>query len=336
MERDQMFQAIIHEMQLEKSALETQHNLFIRKQQEASFRQMESARWLPVDETNVMSNLDKLKRDMRSWAKTTSIKEISMLQNLQEAESAALRRYLSNVVVFENGQLPKGISTGAKSPTLLLNALLADHVYMSFFRSPFFFVEGTFEDFPSNGLPGGILEEIYEWAKSANPQDAHIWRSQTLRLLMPPLRNNISEGERKLHHKIEEALARVAQQRATVFLTGPASFLIEKNTKSDVTPKLQNIYNEAVKQSYMLWTRRTEMKCSTLRDIEQPGFDVESPFFDPDNLMRPEDHADQLKDRPITVLVHPLLEVAGTDEAIDYDQKRVWAKGVVWLDGKTA
>ena len=75
---------------------------------------------------------------------------------------------------------------------------------------------------------------------------------------------------------------------------------------------------------------------NTLRDIEQPGFDAECPLFDPDTLMRHEDHEDQLKDRPVTVLVHPLLEVAGTDEAKDYDQERVWAKGVVWLDSKVA
>jgi hypothetical protein len=151
---------------------------------------------------------------------------------------------------------------------------------------------------------------------------------------MPPLLNDISEGEKNLHHQIEEAIARVAQQQATTFLAGPASFLVENNTKSDVAHKLKKIYDEAARQSYKLWTRRTEMRCSTLRDIEQPGFDPECSFFDPDTLMRHEDHEDQLKDKPVTVLVHPLLEVAGTDEAKDYDQERVWVKGVVWLDSK--
>ncbi|KAF8859479.1 hypothetical protein BDZ45DRAFT_589763 [Acephala macrosclerotiorum] len=334
--RDRMFQVKIHDIQLEKSALEAQHNSFIRKQQEASFRQMESARWLPVDETKVMSDLDRLKRDMRSWAKTSSIKDVLMLQSLGEVESAALMQHLSNVVVFENGQLPEGISTTAKSPMLLLNALLTDHVYMSFFRSPFFFLGGNFEDSSSSGRAEGVLDDIYQRAKSANPQDAHIWRSQTLRLLMPPLRNDISDGEKKLHHTTDEDIARVAQQQATAFLTGPASFLVENNTNSDVAHKLKKIYHEAARQSYMLWTRRTEMRCFTLRDIEQLRFDAESPLFDPDNLMRHEDHEDQLKDRPVTVLVHPLLEVAGTDEAKDYGQQRVWAKGVVWLDSKIA
>jgi hypothetical protein len=162
-----------------------------------------------------------------------------------------------------------------------------------------------------------------------------MWRSQTLRLLMPPLRNDISDGEKQLRHKTEEFIGRVAQQQASAFLASPASFLVENATAPDVIYKLNKIYDEAARQSYMLWTRRTEMRCRTLRDIGQPVFDAESPYFDPDSLMRHEDHEDQLKDRPVTVLVHPLLFVGGTDEAKDYDQERVWAKGIVWLDSRT-
>ena len=151
---------------------------------------------------------------------------------------------------------------------------------------------------------------------------------------MPPLRNDMPDGEKKLHHSTKEAISGVAKQQATAFLAGPASFLVKNSNKSDVTHKLKKIYDEAASQSYMLWTRRTEMRCSTLRDIERLGFDAECPKFDPDHLMRHEDHEDQLKDRPVTVLVHPLLEVAGTDEAKDYNHEQVWAKGVVWLNSK--
>ena len=76
------------------------------------------------------------------------------------------------------------------------------------------------------------------------------------------------------------------------------------------------------------------MRCFTLHEIKHLAFDHESPDFDPDNLVRFEDHEDHLKDKTVTVIVHPLLKVYGTDEAKDYDQGRVWAKGVVWLDSK--
>jgi hypothetical protein len=164
-ENNRMFQARLHDIQLEKSALEEQHNAFIRKQQEASFRQMESARWHPVDETKVMSNLDMLKKDMRKWAKTASVKGISLLQSLGEVKHAALMEQLKNVAVIENGQLPEGITTTAKSPMLLLNALLADHVYASFFRSLFFFLGGNCENPLSKARPEAILEDIYRGAK---------------------------------------------------------------------------------------------------------------------------------------------------------------------------
>jgi hypothetical protein len=134
----------------------------------------------------------------------------------------------------------------------------------------------------------------------------------------------------------EETIARVADQYASDFLTSPASHLIELDTKTDFTIKLEKIYSEAARVSYMLWTRRTEMRCFTLREIKHLAFDAESPYFDADGLVRYDDHEDHLKDRQVTVIVHPLLKVYGTDEANDYDQERIWAKGVVWLDSRTA
>jgi hypothetical protein len=168
----------------------------------------------------------------------------------------------------------------------------------------------------------------------ANQPDAHTWRSQTLRLLMPPLGNDPSEGEEMLRSTTEECIARVAQQQASEFLAGPASFLIEHKTKTESIYKLKRIYDEAAKQCFLLWTRRSNMKCCTLRDVSPLAFDADSTAFDPDPLVRHDDHKDQLKGRPITLLVHPLLLACGTDEAKDYDQQRVWAKGVVWLNSK--
>jgi len=76
------------------------------------------------------------------------------------------------------------------------------------------------------------------------------------------------------------------------------------------------------------------MRCVFLHEMANPTFDAESPFFDPDSLVRYDDHEDGLRGRPVTIMVHPLLEVYGTEEAKDYDKGRVWAKGVVWLDSR--
>lgn len=76
------------------------------------------------------------------------------------------------------------------------------------------------------------------------------------------------------------------------------------------------------------------MKCSTLHDLGHPTFDANSPYLIPHPLVRYDDYDDLLKNKPITVIVHPLLQVYGTDEAKDYDEGRVWAPAVVWLNSR--
>jgi hypothetical protein len=347
-------QAKLRQSESEKLTLREEYNAFIRKQQEASFGKMESARWLPMDEAKVMHELDRLKTDMRSWAKATSFKDNSRLRSCAEVDSAALIEDLANVALVENGQLPDGLFMIARSPMLLLNALLAHSVYTSFFRSPFFFLGINDLNAGSNARPERILEEIYERAQAGkcrviilnclslialgNQQDAHLWRSQTLRLLMPPLRKDATDAgadaENRLRFMTEDSIAQAAGRQASAFLASPARYLIQDNASTVLINKFNKIYSDAARLSYMLWTRRTQMRCFTLHEIKHLAFDHESPNFDPDNLVRFEDHEDHLRGKKVTVIVHPLLKVYGTDEAKDYEQGRVWAKGVVWLDSK--
>jgi hypothetical protein len=155
---------------------------------------------------------------------------------------------------------------------------------------------------------------------------------------MPPLRNDATDedadAEKQLRCTTEDSIAQAAGRQASAFLASPARYLIEDNANTVLTNKFNKIYSDAAKLSYMLWTRRTQMRCFTLHEIRHLAFDHENPDFDPDNLVRFEDHEDHLKGKTVTVIVHPLLKVYGTDEAKDYDQGRVWAKGVVWLDSK--
>jgi hypothetical protein len=164
-ERDRIIQTQMHKVISEKATLQEQFDTFIRKHQEASFAKMESARWLPVDEIKVMHDLDRLKMDMRTWAKSTSIKDISILKSLGKGEYAALMERLSNVAVFENGKFPDRMFTTAKSTALLLNALLADDIYSNFFQTPFFFLAHNHSRFLSKDQSDNILESIYHHAK---------------------------------------------------------------------------------------------------------------------------------------------------------------------------
>ena len=67
---------------------------------------------------------------------------------------------LSHVVLLEDGQLPHELSS-PKTPSLLLNALLAHDVYKNLFRNPFFFLEHEAGDYLRSDGPGKTLGSIY-------------------------------------------------------------------------------------------------------------------------------------------------------------------------------
>ena len=163
-------------------------------------------------------------------------------------------------------------------------------------------------------------------------EDAHIWRSQTLRLLFPRLRAGNTDGEIGLHEWTDGMIDKVAKLHASRFTAGPARYLIDTNTAN--IKKLNSIYREAALVSYMLWTRKTAMKLVTLINMESPTFDVDDSKLKPHAIVHPDDHDDKLKGRQITLIVHPLLLVYGTDEGKDYDNVRVWVPAEVWFDTK--
>ncbi|KAI9643142.1 hypothetical protein NHQ30_008877 [Ciborinia camelliae] len=168
-----------------------------------------------------------------------------------------------------------------------------------------------------------------------NQEDAHIWRSQTLRLQLPPIDNESSEDEKWLHNTTENMIAGVANQQALNFLEGPARYLMGNEAGAECIDTLKAIYQEAATMSYMLWTRRTTLVCCTLKGQGgRPVFNPDSTDMIAQTSVAYEQHVDQLKGKPISIMVHPLVKVFGTDDAKDYDKGRVWAPAEVWLDSR--
>ncbi len=162
-------QAEVREIESDRHMIQEKYDTFIRKQQEESFKKMESGRWLPSEESKVVGDLDRIKREMRTWAKGAAIKDMP-LQKIDQMEVADLMKDLSHVVLLKNNQLPQGLST-PKSPSLLLNALLAHHVYTNIFRNPFFFLKDELgQDMARAGLEDA-LDEIYQLAQACKLTD---------------------------------------------------------------------------------------------------------------------------------------------------------------------
>jgi len=155
-----------------------------------------------------------------------------------------------------------------------------------------------------------------------------------LRLLLPPLRPSSRDGEKTLRSWTEGKIAKFSEREALDFMASPACHLINDNAKTGYAEKLKDIYQEAATLSYRLWTRRTSMRCVTLHEMDHPTFNIENPYLVPHTLVRYDDHDDMLRNKPITMFVHPLLQVYGTDEAKDYDKGRLWAPAEVWLDSR--
>lgn len=130
----------------------------------------------------------------------------------------------------------------------------------------------------------------------------------------------------------EGIIAAAAEMRASSFASSPARHLIDTNIVN--VQKLRTIYKDAASMAYMLWTRKTAMKVFTLADMGRLTFDSEDPRLKPHSLVHPDDHEDKLRGRQITLIVHPLLQVCGTDEGRDYDNVRVWAPAEVWFKTK--
>jgi hypothetical protein len=129
-------------------------------------------------------------------------------------------------------------------------------------------------------------------------------------------------------------ISKVANLQATHFLEGPARHLIRDEAKANSGSKLHRIYHMAANISYMMWTRRTTMKCYTLKHLGQPAFDPESKDLIPHSSVKYDKFKNQLKGKPISLIIHPLLRLFGTNDAEDYDRGSVWAPAEVWLDSR--
>ncbi|KAJ8057845.1 hypothetical protein OCU04_013031 [Sclerotinia nivalis] len=322
------------ELEFEKQIIEGKHNTFILKQQEMTFSQMPSSRWAPVEDSKVMEDLDRLKRDMRSWAKKVSANDLDAVEKpLGGHQQTALIGALKRVIIFDNNGLPPGLSS-RKAPGLLLNALLSHSVYKSLFRNPFFFLGKEEETLESKYRVG--LEGVYSYGNRSREEDAHIWRSQTLRLLLPPLATDTSEEEKKLRVLTEEMIFKVADREASIFLEGAAQYLMDNEALAKFSDKLYPIYREAAIMSYNLWARRTKLVCRTLHGgmRGRPVFHPNSKEMIAHSSVDYDSHADQLKGKAISIILHPCLKVYGTDDGKDYHQGRVWAPAEVWLDSR--
>lgn len=155
-----------------------------------------------------------------------------------------------------------------------------------------------------------------------------------LRILSPSIQEDAHPSEKRVKSNTEALRQKVCSRHAAAFLEGPARHLLQaipNEATSDRAQRLENIFQTAGKLSYQLWTQRTFFECRGLLELKGESFSIDSAIMEMHPLIHLDEAPARLSERPIMMIVSPLVRVWGTDEAEDYDHCRVLAKAVVWL-----
>jgi hypothetical protein len=209
------FRGEIRESRAELDLVQEKYEELIRKRQEEAFKQMRSGRWLPTEDGKVVAELARVKREIRTWARSMATTDIKFLERLDETELMGLLANLSHVAVVQHADLPRGLGT-PKAPGLLLNALLAHHVCTTTFQSPFFFLDDRLEEESLGAQGARLLGEMYKAAqdcklKSCSHEQLFAnFSSQRGRCACLAKSNstNVAPGPREKRHSMRKRAAR--------------------------------------------------------------------------------------------------------------------------------
>ncbi|CAD6443797.1 70c1f9a8-8226-42b3-a15d-2109d72ed539 [Sclerotinia trifoliorum] len=291
----------------------------VRVMQEMSFKAFRTAKWLPTTSDTIKLEIHRIKRTLREWTKA-AIKDdprLGYLSTVFQGDKQVMDAFgeeLSKVMVIRNNIPLEGLPE-RKASKVLLEALLAHHLFSNVFSPPFFFLGDW-----SSGL-----NMLYEIGHSWSPKDAHRWRSDTMRLGFPEVSKDEKVEAARL--QMQTLIDQRAKIQAENFINSPANNLFDKTPELMI--KLQNLYQEAGNLSYHLWTRRAVLKILTLNELN-PSFDINDRMMTLHNMVK-EDVENKLTGQPITLVVNPAIISYGTEDGEDYESPRIWTPAEVWL-----
>ncbi|KAJ8069447.1 hypothetical protein OCU04_003101 [Sclerotinia nivalis] len=287
--------------------------------QEMSFKKLRTGRWLLPTSDSIKVELHRIKGKLKEWTKV-AIKDDSRLGYISAVFQTdkqvidAFREELKKVMVFRNAIPLEGLPE-RKAGRILLEALLAHHIFSNIFSLPFSFL----------GDQASGLNLLYETGQSWSPKDAHKWRSDTMRLGFPEASKDGKVEAARL--QTQNLIDRRADIQAEDFINSPANYLFHTDPKLLI--KLQKLYQEAANLSYRLWACRAVLKISTLNELN-PLFDTDDRTMTLHSMVK-EDVENKLTGRPITLVVNPAIVAYGTEDGEDYESPRIWAPAEVWL-----
>jgi hypothetical protein len=161
--------------------------------------------------------------------------------------------------------------------------------------------------------------------------EAHIWRSQMLRLLSVPPVDSATDS--LLSYKIRE----VSTGLAVEFLKGPIRLLLRQTQDNADHGKrdqeLQRLYHGAGELSLSLWTQRTWMRRYHLSELAD--FRTDHSMVTAHRLHHLDEDDHRLNGKKILAVIQPAIVAFGNEDAEHYNNGKIWAKAVVIVDEST-
>ncbi|EFR05272.1 hypothetical protein MGYG_08283 [Nannizzia gypsea CBS 118893] len=297
-------------------------NGLIRRTQERAFGEIGQGKWASQPDRDIRDDLALFQRQLRDWSKEYALDSISTLQALKmsEEEKDEFLCNLSKVVTLsENGSIPATLRTGKmerRLPSILVNALIAHDVYTQIFDDPFYFLGQSTglddQDCSVDGTPlvNETLNRIYGELINLDEREAHIWRSQLLRVYNPPEGGVLSEKEKL-------AAKRCIPGSNGAVITLQHLHTGQQNTSFGRSPVIR-------KQLVLInYETSSQMLSQNLPSLKLEQFKVSSQSM--------EAHPSQGLDDDEISRIHPALLAFGNDDCENYHIARVWAKAVVLL-----
>lgn len=104
--------------------------------------------------------------------------------------------------------------------------------------------------------------------------------------------------------------------------------------------EVQEIFEDCAEFGWSLWIQKTRIKILDMDSIRwAPGEKEDLRYSHQSNYL--DSHAQHNRDldrsesaldgKPVLLLTSPAVVAVGTIDGTDYDQERVWKKGVVWM-----
>lgn len=155
----------------------------LRDAQEGAFRALKKGTWMPKEDHRVREEFAKLEENIRTWAKTYALSDISILQaKITDTEKNRVLSKLDGYYDVQNGGDWDRLISCTKSlvqkrlPRILVQALLAKDVFQNIFDNPFFFLNEETENEEQFRSPFGTqLIALYSEMQKGPPFSILSW-----------------------------------------------------------------------------------------------------------------------------------------------------------------